>query len=375
MSENRSYQETVREKIAQGASSNIAYFVMNTLATIVASYGLLANSTAVVIGAMIIAMLLGPITGVALALVDGDTKLLRIASLSELYGVVCVLGVAFIIGTFHTDIPIGSEIMARTAPNIMDLLIALAGGAAGAYASVSPRLSVGLVGVAIATALVPPLACASILFARGETHLASGAFLLFFANFIGIQVASSAVLWAHGYHRLNLQIHKERSTLLQNILSITILFLLSGFLWNSLRQSLEKQHHEQRVRQLLQQELLKIPGSNLSDFTLEMDGELEKIFVVARTPKSITPQQVARMEACLKKEQSNPIELHVRSVLVSEATKEGFIYSQPTQEETEAHILEALFKRFTTSEKPENAETSTQSDTKNTDASGKSSDE
>jgi hypothetical protein len=73
------------------------------------------------------------------------------------------------------DIPITSEIMTRTAPNFLDLMIALAGGVAGAYATVSFRLSLALVGVAIATALVPPLASAGILLARGEISLALGA--------------------------------------------------------------------------------------------------------------------------------------------------------------------------------------------------------
>lgn len=82
-----------------------------------------------------------------------------------------VIVTAFTIGLLHRDIPITHEILARTAPNLIDLMVALAGGAAGAYASVSPRLSVALVGVAIATALVPPLASAIILFAHGEIRL------------------------------------------------------------------------------------------------------------------------------------------------------------------------------------------------------------
>jgi uncharacterized membrane protein len=74
-----------------------------------------------------------------------------------------------IIGTIHKDIPITNEIMARTAPNVLDLMVVLAGGAAVAYATVSLRLSVAFIGVAMATALVPPLAVAGILFARGRS--------------------------------------------------------------------------------------------------------------------------------------------------------------------------------------------------------------
>jgi uncharacterized hydrophobic protein (TIGR00271 family) len=124
---------------------------MNALAATIASYGLFANSPAVVIGAMLVALLMGPIVGVSLALVDSDAGILLKSLLSLLSGVVGVLVTAFIIGAVHKDMPITSEIIARTAPNFLDLMIALAGGAAGAYATVSFRLSLALVGVAIAT--------------------------------------------------------------------------------------------------------------------------------------------------------------------------------------------------------------------------------
>ena len=121
-----------RDSIRSGARFDVPYVTMNVLATVVASYGLFANSPAVVIGAMIIAMLLGPIEGVAFALVDGDPKLLRDAFLAEFGGVAIVLVTAFVLGLIHRDIPISSEILSRTSPNFLALMIALGGGAAGA---------------------------------------------------------------------------------------------------------------------------------------------------------------------------------------------------------------------------------------------------
>ena len=111
---------------------------MNALAAIVACYGLLENSVAVIIGAMIIALLMGPITGMALALVDGDQLLLRQALLAEAAGAALVLLLSFTIGKIHAEMTLGSEILGRTSPNVLDLIIALAGGAAGAYATISP---------------------------------------------------------------------------------------------------------------------------------------------------------------------------------------------------------------------------------------------
>ena len=166
---------------------------MNGLAAVVACYGLFENSPAVVIGAMIIAMLLGPISGVALGLVDNNNDLLKKAFWTLSGGIGIVYVVAFALGVIHHDFPLTDEIYARTSPNFMGLMIGLGGGAAGAYAMITPRLSVAFVGVAIATALVPPLASSAICLARGDYRLAFGAFLLAFTNIIAIQVACSLV--------------------------------------------------------------------------------------------------------------------------------------------------------------------------------------
>jgi uncharacterized hydrophobic protein (TIGR00271 family) len=192
---------SVRKNIRGSAALDLPYVVINGLAATIASYGLLANSPVVIIGAMILAMLLGPITGVALALVESDMFLFRGAVLALLGGITVFMITAFVIGLIHHRIPITSEIIALTAPNLIDLMIALAGGAAGAFATVSPRLSISLVGVAIATALVPPLAAASFLVGRGEYQLGFGAFELAFTNMVAIELAASVVLWLNGFRQ------------------------------------------------------------------------------------------------------------------------------------------------------------------------------
>src|SRR5215831_992605 len=194
-----SFQASIRSGIDLNSSFDAPFVTMNVLATVIACYGLFENSPAVVIGAMIIAMLLGPISGVALGLVERNNPLLRKALATLAGGVVVVYVNAFILGLVHSEFPLTSEIYARTAPNLMDLMIALGGGAAGAYSMVTPRLSLSFVGVAISTALVPPLSSSAICVARGEYRLGLGALLLAFANIVGIQVASSAVMWFCGY--------------------------------------------------------------------------------------------------------------------------------------------------------------------------------
>ena len=328
-------KETICKSIRENAAFTVPYVTMNALATVVACYGLLQNSTAVVIGAMIIAMLLGPISGIALALVSGDNALLRKALLAEIGGAWVVLGVAFCIGKIHQEMPLTHEILARTAPNILDLMIALAGGAAGAYATVSPRLSVGLVGVAIATALVPPLSTCSICLARGETRLAFGGFLLFFANFIAIQFASSVVMFLHGYHKIGKQALGRRLLAKRNAVSFALLIGLASLLGYDFSQSIAKQQFEARLRKVLEHELYAYPGVHLVDLRFSTDAGKEMVTAVVRSPYSFSPDRVAALEEKLPAQKEIPLELHLRTVLTKETTRAGYLHELPQTQNTE----------------------------------------
>jgi uncharacterized hydrophobic protein (TIGR00271 family) len=327
------WQESVRKNIRQGAELNIAFIFMNILAATIACYGLFANSPAVIIGAMIVAMLLGPIAGIALSLVDSDMKLLLRSLLTLASGTVVVMITAFIIGLLHRDIPITTEILSRTAPNLIDLMVALAGGAAGAYASVSPRLSAALVGVAIATALVPPLSSASILFAHGEIHLGLGAFFLTFTNMVAIQFASSAVLWITGFHRLSNTSGLSLLVFLKrNTISIAILLILAFVLTTSLQKTVAQQLFETAARVALQRIINVSAGSHLAEVRFEkVSGKatpgITIIRAVVRGPNPPSPSQVAALEGYLPHPpDGTAIELRIRFVETIIIDRTGTLY-------------------------------------------------
>ena len=316
----------IRRQIRKSSVANFPFIFMNVMATIVAAYGLLADSTAVVIGAMLIAMLLGPIIGISLGLIDGNKKLLGIALLSEFAGVICVLATAFIIGWIHSDIPAGKEITSRTAPNIIDLIIALAGGAAGAYATASPRLSSGLIGVAISTALVPPLSVCAILLARGEYEAAFGGFLLFFANFVAIQFSSSVVLWFAGFHRVTKKNDEEtKQIILQNAVSFIVLIILAVTLGYNFLQSAQKQNFEKNVRTDLKAAIKEFQATSINDVQFKTEDGKIIITAVLRTPFVFSKEQVQNIEKVLPKQGDYETELHIRSVITTETTKNGNI--------------------------------------------------
>lgn len=323
------WQETVRENIREDASFSKAHLLMNALAATIASYGLYANSPAVVIGAMIVAMLLGPIVGVSLALVDSDARILLKSLLSLLSGAVAVLATAFIIGTVHKDIPITGEIMTRTAPNFLDLMIALAGGAAGAYATVSFRLSLALVGVAIATALVPPLSSASLLLARGEITLALGALELAFVNLVAIQFSASVVLWLTGFRRVTRTSGQPITQFLkQNLLSIVILVALGISLSMNSREAIARQLFETKTRFTLKQEINSSLGSHLVGVRFAKVPGKTIVRAVVRGPNPPSATQVAAMEDQLPSSPDGTrVTLRIRFVQLTIINRDGLLHS------------------------------------------------
>ena len=150
-------RSTVYQQSREGARADIDFFVMITLAATIATLGLLLNSAAVIIGGMLVAPLMSPVIGIALAIALGNVRLLRDALESTFKGIFLTVVVALFLASI---VPLGEptgEVLARTSPNLLDLMIALASGAAGAYAVSRKDVSAALPGVAIAAALVPPL--------------------------------------------------------------------------------------------------------------------------------------------------------------------------------------------------------------------------
>lgn len=169
----------------------------------IAALGLMNDSTAVVIGAMLIAPLMTPIMAFAAALVQTWTH-----RLLESFAIVAggaVLGIAMgwlwteLIPRIGPDSPVPAEVMARTAPNLADLGIAILAGAAGAYVTVRSEAGSALPGVGIAVALVPPLASVGVTLAADRTDLARGALLLFLTNFAAIALAAGLTFALAGF--------------------------------------------------------------------------------------------------------------------------------------------------------------------------------
>ena len=335
----------VRVTIEANALPSKMYFVMNTLSAIIASYGLVTNSAAVVIGAMLVAMMLGPITGVALAIIDYRMPLLRKSLLTVLAGVFLVILVGFVVGLLHQGQPLTNEILSRTQPTSMDLMIALAGGTAGAYAMVSPHLSVAVVGVAVATALVPPLAASGILFANGEIQMGLGAALLALTNIIAIQFTNAMVLWFLGFRRLVDDDYESGTYLIffrRNAVTLLLLVGLGIYLTLNLNSNAKQQTFENNVKEAINEHFID-QGNVLTNIQFDKNNGFQVIRAVVRGETSPNSQDVQQIEDVITKDMAKnfpkylPIKLQLRYLPVQVIESDPLIKDK--LDETDAVIL------------------------------------
>lgn len=199
--ERRFITETIFES-TDTEGGTVRFIALMSFATTIAAFGVEADSTAVVIGAMLIAPLMSPIMALAAGLLMGWPGRVRKSGWLVVLGVAIGVGGSLLMALISPaliEITQNSQVLSRTSPTLLDLLIALAAGAAGAYAVTHPKVSNSLPGVAIAVALVPPLAVVGVSLEAGELNFAGGAFLLFLTNLVGIVVAAGIVYVLSGY--------------------------------------------------------------------------------------------------------------------------------------------------------------------------------
>ncbi len=179
----------------------IRFFTLMAFASVIASMGVITDSTAVVIGAMLIAPLMTPLMAMAMSLVMGWPNRLARSSAIAVGGIVFAIGIGLLLGLVAPgviDTATNTQISARTNPTILDLITAVAAGAAGAYGLSRPDVSDSLPGVAIAISLVPPLTVVGIAWSQADWESGNGALLLFCTNMVAILVMGGLTFIATG---------------------------------------------------------------------------------------------------------------------------------------------------------------------------------
>ena len=282
-----SERDEVRATIREGARSRADFFVMIGLAAVLATLGLLLNSPAVIIGAMLVAPLMSAIVGLGLGVVEGDTGLLGAAAWATLRGMALAIAIGMFAGLVMPDASATPEIMSRARPSVLDLGVALASGSAGAYALCRKGVSAGLAGVAIAAALVPPLATVGLGLALARGDIAGGALLLFLTNLISIAAPGGLVFLLLGFAPAASE-KARRSVLRQGLASaVALLAVVSLILGLLTAQALRSVHLDRAVQTAVRDEVaLLLPESEFVELkqTAREDGTLQ-LAVTVRSPE------------------------------------------------------------------------------------------
>ncbi|GAB4503930.1 MAG: hypothetical protein Fur0043_09230 [Anaerolineales bacterium] len=309
----------VQVQLREASQPDFDFFLLVVLSCVIATLGLLTDSAAVIIGAMLVAPLMSPIIGLGLASLIGDARMFRDA------GIALVRGAAFavLISTLLTlanrylpfvtlyDLP--REVIARTRPSPIDLMIALAGGLAAAFALATPSVSAALPGVAIATALMPPLCTIGIGLALGRWDVAGGASLLFITNTVAIAFAAMLVFFALGFSPPTENGRKiPRALIIEALLTLLLLVPLSFISAQFVREA-----NENRLINKIVKEEAAFYNADVTELQIRQDEQTWYISATLRLSEQLHYEDVIALQKKVAIRLQQPVSLVVNQFVVT----------------------------------------------------------
>jgi uncharacterized hydrophobic protein (TIGR00271 family) len=319
---------TVLNDIQVGSKPTAVYYVLLGLSELIAGFALIVDSDATLIGANVVAPLMTPIFGISLGLMRGDLRLLRIALLAEFGGAAFGAALCFLLGLMPFMLEPTAALLAQTRPTLIDLFVAALAGVAGGLAMIDERISPALPGVAIATALNPPIAALGLCLAYGAYQGAWGAFLLFFANVLAI-LAVAAVLFAAAGFVTRAEIGSLGGLARRFAPAVIGLLIVTGLLTGYLVDMVQNLRTTRSITTVLDEQLSREPNTALMsvDFS-RRDGALEVLSNVG-TPRVISPARVKRIQDALSSRLNQPVRLFIRCSLTKDVTATGSTNLRP----------------------------------------------
>jgi uncharacterized hydrophobic protein (TIGR00271 family) len=308
------HQDVVDHVREEGQMSG-RYVFMAVMSCAIATLGLLLSSPAVIIGAMLISPLMGPIMLMGFSLCILDLLAMRRAMFSMACGVVAAITISFLIVKLSPLTEITPEIIARTRPNFFDLLVAIFSGLAGGYAVIQ-RKGETIVGVAIATALMPPLAVTGYGLAVGSMPVAGGSFFLFMTNLLAIALSVTVLsrLYSFGAG------HGRRGTLWQGAMIVTVFAALSVPLGLALRDIAYETTAINTVKSALL-EPFSGHDSRISDVSVTFPKKADIRVDATVLTHARGPDAETLLVADLTKRLGRPVEVNLGQVLIDEDKK------------------------------------------------------
>ena len=297
-------------------------FVVLTVASgLIATLGLLADSEAVVIGAMLIAPWILPLRSASFAVIDGRLPLVGRALLTLAVGVAITVALSAGLGWLARLPVLGEEVLRRTTPNLLDLGIALVAGSIATYGRLRQEAVSSIAGTAIAVALVPPVCVLGLLLSIQQWAPARGAALLFAANLLGI-LSGGLLTLVVSQASLRQQLWKSRIGLVSLLLTGLLLIPLTGSFLSLVAQAQRRvalQEVERAITESLRQRTITLgKDSDLTGVTIDWNQNppLIKAAVSVSRPNLPTPKQVAAVQDFINRQQKFNYRLLVQRVSI-----------------------------------------------------------
>ena len=314
------------------AEPSFNYYIMLFLSGVISTLGLLAGSTAAIIGAMIVAPLMGPIVGMAFAITMGNRRLLKRAGLSVFTGALLTIATAYLICQVVGINTINPEILERTRPTLIDLAIGLAAGAAGSFGKTRREVADALPGVAIAVALVPPLSVIGIGLAFQDTSIFLGSMLLFLTNLAGIILSGGLIFIWQDYG----SIKRAKKGLTASTATVLLLGVPLGF---AMKDLITEERSRTLVGRLIREETLTFSETDIRRLRVTSLGDDLRIDLEVAAPSgSIARNQIELVHHFLEEELERSISFEVNVLAVENfgiGAEGGPITEQPSDEEAD----------------------------------------
>ncbi|MBE0681009.1 MAG: DUF389 domain-containing protein [Anaerolineales bacterium] len=314
---NASERMDVTQDVRQSAASSFDFFLLVVLSCSIATLGLITDSPAVIIGAMLVAPLMSPIIGIGLSSITGDSFLARNSTIALFRGAVLAILLSSLMTLINVRLPfvvlqeLPGEVLARTHPSPIDLVVALAGGLAAAYALTRPNISAALPGVAIATALMPPLCTVGIGIALLNWDVAGGALLLFITNAITIAFAAALVFFLRGFspdtHLVNRQL--PRTLVISALITLTLLVPLTYYSVQFFQQA----NQNRLINEVVNEEVSRV-DAELVEMDLSRTGNNLDMVITISTSKALRYEQVITLQKAIVDGLQLPISLKVNQI-------------------------------------------------------------
>ncbi|QSJ20463.1 DUF389 domain-containing protein [Nostoc sp. UHCC 0702] len=309
------------------AESNLdsSYITLIVGSCAIATFGLLSNSSAVIIGAMIIAPLMLPIRGMAFAALQANIILFRKGVIAVIVGTVLAVAIALSLGLLVAIPSYGSEVLARSQPTLLDLGIAVVAGGISGWAKVEPKISGSVAGTAIAVALMPPVCVIGLGLAQGNWGLSLGATLLYLTNLLGISLSCMLAFLVAGYTSIA---QARKPLILTSVLTAILLIPLGVSFARLVRQAqLEASLQRALLNRTVTFQRLQLLNSNINWL-----ANPPKVRLSVRAKEPVTPRQVQLLEEFISREMGQAFTLIFEVGQVKEIRSSGGDRGQGSKE-------------------------------------------